>query len=134
MAVRCSPQLQDRFDSPAAAAGQFRRGGAFRDFLPAAILLAIGLVGLLAASLSGDGRAGQYLVIGAPWAGYGRTVQAIRGADGALAGVGGFGNIAIATSSRRDFAARARQAGAWLVLPSPRLVGCFGLSSEASRS
>jgi hypothetical protein len=134
MAVRCSSQLQDRVDSSADAARQFRRGAAFRDFLPALILLAIGLVGLLTASLSGDGRGGQYLVIAAPWSGYGRTIQAIRGADGALAAVGGFGNIAIATSSRRDFADRARQGGAWLVLPSPRLVGCFGLPSEASRS
>lgn len=96
------------------------------------MLLAFGLITLLAASLSGDGRGGQYLVMGAPWASHGRMIGVIRKADGGLAAIGGFGNIAIASSSRSDFARRARQAGAWAVLPSPRIAGCFGLQSEAS--
>ena len=107
-------------------------GSALRDFAPAALLLALGLTALLVASLSGDGRGGQYVVIGAPWASQSRMIAVIRGADGGLAALGGFGNIAIASSSRGDFAARARQSGAWLVLPSPRIAGCFGLPSEAS--
>jgi hypothetical protein len=96
------------------------------------VLFTLGLTALLGASLSGDGRNGQYVVIGAPWAGQSRMIDVIRGADGGLAALGGFANVAIASSSRSDFAARAKQGGAWLVLPSPRIAGCFGLQSEAS--
>ncbi|WP_068092846.1 hypothetical protein [Novosphingobium rosa] len=116
---------------PADAPTRRRQGSFLHDFFPAALLLVIGLTALLGASLSGDGRSGQYLVIGAPWSGHGRMIDVIRHADGGLAGVGGFGNIAIASSQRSDFAARARRAGAWLALPSPRIAGCFGLQSEA---
>lgn len=114
------------------AAPRFRRGATLRDLVPAAMLLALGLTALLGASLSGDGRNGQYVVIGAPWSSQSRMIRVIRGADGGLAALGGFANVAIASSSRSDFAQRARQGGAWLVLPSPRLAGCFGLTSEAS--
>jgi hypothetical protein len=114
------------------AVARLRQSPALRDFAPAAVLFTLGLTALLGASLSGEGRNGQYVVIGAPWSGQSRMIDVIRGADGGLAALGGFANVAIASSSRSDFAARAKQGGAWLVLPSPRIAGCFGLQSEAS--
>lgn len=130
MAMRCSSQRLDRVISSPDTEASFQQGSTLRDITPAAMLLACGLIGLVAASFSRDARPGDYLVIDAPWSTYGLTINTIRSADGRLAATGGFGNIAIATSHRSDFPARARQAGAWLVIPSPRIPGCFGLPSD----
>ena len=107
-------------------------GFTLRDLAPAATLLTVGLIGLLAASLSGPGRSGQYLIVAAPWASLGQTINLIGSADGRLVEPGRFPNIAIAASSQADFAERARFAGAWLVFPSPRIAGCFSAPTEVS--
>lgn len=132
MAKSGSLLREQRIKAQSDALPRRRQGSALRDLAPAALLLILGLMALLGASLSGEGRNGQYVVIGAPWAGQSRMIHVIRGADGGLAALGGFANVAIASSSHRDFAQRARQGGAWVVLPSPRIAGCFGLQSEAS--
>ena len=49
-------------------------------------------------------------------------------AGGAVIGSGGLPNIAVAAATRPDFAQALMAAGAWLVLPSPRLLGCFSES------
>ncbi|HEY0269944.1 MAG TPA: hypothetical protein VGC10_03035 [Sphingomonas sp.] len=121
--------LEKGLPSPPAAA---RDGVAARDLAPAAALLVAGLIGLLMASLSGSGRSGQYLVIAAPWSSLGQTINLIRFADGGLVEAGRFQNIAIAGSSHADFAERARDAGAWLVVPSPKIAGCPGVPTEIS--
>lgn len=86
----------------------------------------MGLAGLIMASLATPGRDGRYLVLVAPWASFGETLDIIEVADGGLLDMGGFPNIVMAASARVDFADRAREAGAWLVLPSPFIAGCFG--------
>lgn len=103
-----------------------------RDLAPAAALLVAGLTGLGVASLSGDEGSGQYLVITAPWSSRGETIALIGAAEGGLLELGGFPNIVVAASLDTDFARRAREAGAWLVLPSPGLAGCFGARTEIS--
>ena len=47
-------------------------------------------------------------------------------------GSGGLPNIAVAAATRPDFAKALTAAGAWLVLPSPRLLGCFSASGGAT--
>lgn len=106
---------------------------AVHDLAPAAMLLLAGLIGLFIASLSGSGRNGQYLVITAPWSSLGTTIDLIGSAEGGLIETGRFQNIAIAHSSHADFAERAREAGAWLVSPAPRIAGCIGIQTEISR-
>jgi hypothetical protein len=103
-----------------------------RDLAPAAVLLVAGLLGLIVASLSAGERNGQYLVIAAPWSGFGQTMRLIMAAEGSFIEAGSFGNIAIAASAHPDFETHARNAGAWLVFPSPRLAGCLGLSTRTS--
>ncbi|OYW85498.1 MAG: hypothetical protein B7Z20_08995 [Sphingobium sp. 32-64-5] len=100
---------------------------------PASALLLAGLIGLTTASLSASGRNGQYLVVAAPWSSLGQTINLLGSADGGLVEVGRFQNIAIAASSHADFAERARAAGAWFVLPSPRIAGCFDVPTEVSQ-
>ena len=127
----CSTQHQDRGKIPLNRAEPIRQESIARDLVPAAALLTLGLTGLLTASLSGAVREGQYLVIAAPWSSLGRTINLVRDADGGFVEAGRMPNIVIASSSHADFATRARQAGAWLVLPSPRLAGCSGDQSES---
>lgn len=103
-----------------------------RDLAPAIALLTAGLIGLFMASLSGVERNGPYLVIAAPWFSLSKTINLIRSADGGFAEASRFQNIAIAYSSRADFADRASDAGAWFVLPSPTITGCFSTQTEIS--
>src|SRR5688572_12699677 len=100
--------------------------------MPAAMLFLTGLAGLIVASLSGSVRNGEYLVIAAPWSRLGQTINIIGTAQGGVIEAGRFQNIAIAASARSDFVDRARDAGAWLVLPSPRIAGCFSPQVKAS--
>lgn len=106
------------------------KGASIGDLGPAAILLTGGLIGLLVASLSGGASKGRYLVIAAPWTNLAQTINLITDADGGLVETGRFQNIAIAASPSAGFAARARDSGAWLVLPSPTDAGCFGAQTE----
>lgn len=102
------------------------------ELWPAAILLVVGLIGLLVASLSGAKDSGQYLVIAPPWSSFSQTVHMIAAADGGLVSPGRFQNVAIAASLRDGFAGRALDAGAWFVLPSPQAAGCFGVQTAVS--
>lgn len=102
----------------------------FRDFAPLAVPITNGLVALRGVSLSGDSRNGQYMLIDAPWSGQSRMMDIIRGADCSPAALGSFADAAIARSSRSDFAARAKQGGAWLLLSNPRIAACFSFQSE----
>lgn len=99
------------------------------DLIPALSLLLIGLVALLAASVSSaatDATAarGQYLVVLPPWSSAGQTFSLVAAADGAMVQPGRFPNIAVAASFDKGFADMAREAGAWIVVPSPLLAGC----------
>lgn len=100
---------------------------------PAILLAAAGLLGLAAVQLSAADGSGQYLVIVAPWRTQAETIDMIGRADGGVAGFGAWSSVAIAMASGPDFPARLRAQGAWLVVPSPRILGCAAPVAGAAR-
>jgi hypothetical protein len=100
------------------------RRGAVRDLFPAAALLLCGLGALTVASLLSTAVEGQYVVVAPPSFSQLQAARIVAEAGGALIGAGGFDNIIMAASERADFAVSLREAGAWLVLPAPRFLGC----------
>lgn len=131
MAALASRQRSDK-EASSGLATAARAKPALGDMIPAAALLTAGLAGLSMASLSVSEKRGQYLVILSPWSSFGQALDLVGAAEGAIIEPGRFGNILIATSSRADFAKTAREAGAWIVLPSPRLAGCVGTRAGES--
>lgn len=106
--------------------------GRLRDFLPAALLAAVCIMGLTVASLVASPVKGQFLVIGPVLQGRGGVLDIVQRAEGGILGFGGLPNIAIAAADHPDFAQSLRDNGAWLVLPSPGPLGCFTAESPAS--
>lgn len=96
-----------------------------RDILPAGGLLLVLLIGLQIATFSGRGMPGRYIVIASPSASVDETIRLIGDANGGLQQFTRFPNVIIASSSKPGFPKRLREAGAWLVLPSPLATGCF---------
>jgi hypothetical protein len=105
------------------------RGFAMRDLMPAAVLLFVGMFGLVAATLAPTGKDGQYAVIAPPWYDLRRTIALIQTAGGGVADIGGPTNIVIAHSEKPDFVRALYGAGAWLVIDPMRLRGCVGFKS-----
>ena len=96
-----------------------------REIMPAAGLLAALLLGLMIATFSQGGVVDRYIVIASPGSGTGETIRLIGEAKGGLQQFTRFPNVIIASSGAPDFPERLREAGAWLVLPSPMATGCF---------
>jgi hypothetical protein len=119
-------QTRDATASPAV--------GSLRSLFPAALLLALGLVGLAIASLLQASTSGWYLVIAPPGSSLADTINLVRVADGRLVQRGAFSNIVIAGSNRRDFPAALRHAGAWLAIAAPAGVGCMDPSFQEQTS
>jgi hypothetical protein len=119
-------QTRDAIASPAV--------GSLRSLFPAALLLALGLVGLAIASLLQASTSGWYLVIAPPGSSLADTINLVRTADGRLVQRGAFPNIVIAGSNRRDFPAALRNAGAWLAIAAPASVGCMDPSFQEQTS
>lgn len=84
--------------------------------------MGLGIAGLGIASAFSDGVPGQFVVVAPPF-GTG-VLEIVAAADGALVASGGFSNVMIAASDRADFAADLRRAGALMVFPAPRFLGC----------
>lgn len=103
-------------------AGSFK----WRDLAPAAALLFIGLLGLVAATLAPTGRDGQYAVVAPPWYDLPETLALIRTANGGIVDAGGPDNMVIAQSDDPGFVDAAYRAGAWAVIDPMRLRGCVG--------
>lgn len=95
--------------------------GGLTALIPAGLMLFAGLGGLAFASLLADGVEGQFVVVSPPWQ---AAVHLVTRADGALLAGGGFRNVIVAASDRPGFADDLRAAGAWLVFPAPRALGC----------
>lgn len=112
--------------------GETARGG-FAALIPAALMLLAGMGGLTFATLLADGVEGQFVVISPPWQ---PAVHLVTRADGALLAEGGFSNVIVAASDRPGFADDLRKAGAWLVFPAPRALGCGSAAqiSEGARA
>jgi hypothetical protein len=106
--------------------GKAGNGFKWRDLLPAAALLFVGLFGLAAASFAPTGKDGQYAVIAPPWYDLRQTIALIQAADGGVADIGGPSNIVIAQSENPGFVHALYGAGAWLVIDPMRLRGCIG--------
>ena len=95
-----------------------------RALLPALLLAAVGFVTLVVATLLTGGVSGQYLVIGPPWQDRAQMMDMVWQAQGGVVGFGALPFVAIAMTDRSDFTAALRDRGAWMVLPSPVLLGC----------
>ncbi|MBY8821606.1 hypothetical protein [Sphingomonas colocasiae] len=114
---------RDRIVKAAApAAGGFK----WRDLVPAAALLLVGLIGLVAATLAPTGRDGQYVVVAPPWYDLPETLALIRRADGGIVDAGGPDAMVIVHSDDPGFIDAAYRAGAWAVIDPMRLRGCVG--------
>jgi len=103
-----------------------------RDLLPAAVLLACGLVALSAASIWSEATDDKFVVVAPPGWSLGRTIALVRAGDGRLVRTGNFANVVFASSSDPRFAARLRAAGAWLVESAPLAPGCSALKDSES--
>ncbi|KMS56612.1 hypothetical protein V474_13765 [Novosphingobium barchaimii LL02] len=103
--------------------------GKFTDFLPAALLLMLGLGSLAMAWVATGQPSSQYLVMAPPGSTLGQTVRLIRAAGGGLTVRAPFSNLVIADSTQPDFPNAARKAGAWLAVPVPARAGCAAPSS-----
>lgn len=99
-------------------------GFRLRDLLPAAVLLACGLVALSVASIWSEATDDKFVVVAPPGWSLGRTIALVRSGDGRLVRTGNFANVVFASSSDPHFAARLRAAGAWLVESAPLVPGC----------
>ncbi|EZP68939.1 hypothetical protein NRB_12210 [Novosphingobium sp. 11B] len=108
--------------------------GGLRDFLPAAGLLAAGLVGLTAGWLLSGTQSGQYLVVMAPTSSLVDSVNLVTRTGGRLAATSSLPNVVIAGSSQAHFAASLRKAGAWLAVSVPAVAGCGAPSSQEQTS
>lgn len=120
---RMKPRRRDRI---AKVAGPAADGFKWRDLVPAAALLFVGLIGLAAATLAPTGRDGQYAVVAPPWYDLPETLALIRTANGGIVDAGGPGNMVIAQSDDPAFVDAAYRAGAWAVIDPMRLRGCVG--------
>lgn len=98
--------------------------GLWRDLIPASVLGFIFIGFLAVAYLQSGDRQERYLVMAPPSWTLGQTINLVVSVDGRFVGAGRFSNILFTTSSREDFPAALRAAGAWLVLPLPGPWGC----------
>jgi hypothetical protein len=101
------------------------------DLVPAVVLLIIGSIALVVATLAPSGKDGQYAIVAPPWYRLGETVALIQDADGRIVDMRGPANLIIAHSDDPNFVQRLYGAGAWLVVDPLRLRGCVGLVQEA---
>lgn len=108
--------------------------GGFRDFLPAAGLLAAGLMGLTASWMLSGTQSGQYLVVTAPSSSLVDSVNLVTRTGGRLAATSSLPNVVIAGSSQTHFAASLRKAGAWLAVSVPAVAGCGAPSSSQEQT
>lgn len=97
---------------------------------PALLFAGVGIVALVVATLTVGGVKGEYLIFTAPWIGRAEMMDMVSRADGGVVGFGAVPFLAVAMAGRPDFTEAMWQQGAWLVLPSPVLLGCFGGARE----
>jgi hypothetical protein len=103
------------------------------DFIPAAVLLALGIIALSVAKLypSGDGH--QYAVVAPPWLTLGQKVSLVQSARGKIVEMSGARHVVVAYSEDPDFVRELYRAGAWLVLDPVNLRGCGSEGAGHSR-
>ncbi|WP_379485703.1 hypothetical protein [Novosphingobium soli] len=100
------------------------------EFLPAVLLLGVGLAALCAAwSASGRGS-GQYLVVAPPDTSLAASINLVRAAGGSVLGTGALPNMIVAGSAQEGFTTTLRKTGAWFAIPVPRIAGCEAAPSQ----
>jgi|GEM_PF-1670344 len=100
------------------------------DFVPAVALLVAGLLALAVATVMATPVQGQFLVM-APRLDAENLMDAVYRAGGGVVGLGGIAGIAIAASDDAGFKSAVLAQGAWFVVPSPRILGCFTQTERA---
>lgn len=101
---------------------------------PAAAVSVLGLLVLVALTLTSGGQAGgQYVVMTAPSRTHGAVIGVIHRAGAGVVTLGALPNVAIAWSEDPGFAAAARAQGAWLVTPTSGFAGCGSLQGQGAR-
>lgn len=113
---------------------QKTRLAGIRPYVPAVILLAIGIVGLSLATFLSASPNNRYIIFAAPGASLADSINQVRDADGRLIQISRFRNIIVAGSDRPDFAAAVRRSGAWLVIAAPARGGCLDPSLRKAES
>ncbi|MDN5567443.1 MAG: hypothetical protein L0G27_01610 [Paracoccus sp. (in: a-proteobacteria)] len=98
------------------------------DFAPALALLSVGIAGLAVATVMATAVQGQFLVVG-PGLDPARLMDVVYRAGGGVVGLGGVPGVAIAASDDPGFRAAVLSQGAWFVMASPRLLGCFAATT-----
>lgn len=109
------------------------QGTRWVDIIPALAVLMLGLAALVAATLLLSAAPGQYVVVTRPGTDRVQVMDMVYRAGGGVTGFGGLSNIALATSDDPGFGDAAHAGGAWLVLPSPRLLGCSATGKGETR-
>lgn len=104
-----------------------------RDFVPAIAVLGVGLVALVIATMLLVTVPGQYVAILPASQGRLQILDAVYQAGGSVLDFGRLDNIVFAASDDPEFASTLRGSGAWIVIPSPRLLGCSISPEEASQ-
>ena len=104
--------------------------GSIMALLIASTIFILIVSGLAVATLLGDSVPDHYVVVGTPLQTRGDMIEIVGAASGSVTGLGGFGNILTAASTEAGFKENLEKAGAWLVLPAPRALGC-GATEEA---
>jgi hypothetical protein len=106
----------------------------WRDTFPAAVVLAVSVLGiLLLASRPAPGEH-QVAVFVSPWDTTAEAASLIAVAGGTLVGEGGIPNVFIATSDRPDFLKALYRAGAWFVMNPIGAHGCLARSPNSGTS
>lgn len=98
--------------------------------LIASVIFLCTMGGLAVATLLNDSVPEHYIVVGTPLQTRDDMIEIVGSAAGSITGLGGFGNILTAASTEAGFKENLEKAGAWLVLPAPRALGC-GAMEEA---
>lgn len=115
--------------APHRHADDAKEAAGVRALLPAIGLLALGLAGLLVATVWPDRADSRYMLVAPPWFDSAQTMALAVAADGRIVRVAGLPNLLIVQSDDPAFPAALRQAGAWLVLSGLGVRGCAGSAS-----
>lgn len=107
--------------------------GVIAAFAPAIALALVGLVALGGNAMLKAGQRGQFLVLTHPGLAAAAVLDMVHRAGGGVIADGGLPGLVIALSDQDDFKARARDLGAWLVMPAPGDFGCVAAGTGVAR-
>lgn len=98
--------------------------GSLLALLAASAIFFCAVLGLAVATMLTDSVPEHYVVVGGPFQTRDDMIEIVSVASGSLTGWGGLDNILTAASQDINFKENLEKAGAWLVLPAPKSLGC----------